>query len=354
MKKQILILSILVLVITLSCKQNQQANELKIRHVVDTIGFSQYDWQMDSVMSRIKNTDNLDKIWRIAISPHDDYCYVGDLYTKVLNGIKAKTIILFGVAHKARNYELENKIVFDSFDEWSAPYGNIKVSEIRNAIISKLTDSLYVVHDEMQSVEHSLEALIPFLQYRNRDIEIVPILVPYMSFEKMQQIAGYFSKVLSELMIERDLQWGEDIAIVISTDAVHYGDQDWGDKNYAPYGTDSLGLIKARDHEMEIVNNSLVGEVSSEKIQKFISYTVHESDYKEYKWTWCGRYSVPFGLLVASELNEIAEGDVLNGNFVGYANSIDHKVLKLDDIRMGTTAPANNRHWVGYAAVTYE
>ena len=125
-------------------------------------------------------------------------------------------------------------------------------------------------------------------------------------------------------------------------------------KNYAPFGTDSLGLIDARNHEMEIINNCLVDQIIPEKIQKFIHYTVQESDYKEYKWTWCGRYSVPFGLLTAYNLDKLIDKKGLSGTFVGYSNSIDHAVLKVDDLKMGTTAPANDHHWVGYAAVGYE
>lgn len=354
MKKLLAILGVLVFVVSISCKQNHQKVEQKTRMVVDTIGFAQYDWQMDSVMKQINISADSNHTWRVAISPHDDYAYVGSLYPKLLNGIKAKTVIFFGVAHKAKNYQLENKIVFDSFDAWSAPYGNVKVSEIRNEIISKLPDSLYVVNDEMHSIEHSLEALIPFLQYNQQNLEIVPILVPYMSFEKMQQITGPLSKFLAELMIEKNLKWGKDVSIVISTDAVHYGDQDWGGKNYAPFGTDSLGLIQARNHEMEIIQNCLLGEISIEKIQNFMDYTVQKSDYKEYKWTWCGRYSVPFGLLMAYQLENKIDGNKLNGTFIGYANSIDHQTLNVNDLKMGTTAPANNHHWVGYAAVGYE
>jgi AmmeMemoRadiSam system protein B len=353
--KQLNILSLCIsLIIGVACKQNSSPERLEIRTVVDTIGFAKYDWQMDSIMNRLDKTVVSNKKWRLAITPHDDYAYVGELYPKTLKGIKAKTVILFGVAHKARNYNLENKIVFDSYDAWSAPYGNVKISDLRNQLISKLPDSLYIVHDEMQSIEHSLEAPIPFLQYYNRDVELVPILVPYMSFEKMKEISGVLSKTLVEIMDANKLNWGDDIAIVISTDAVHYGDEGWGDKDFSYFGTDSVGLQKARNHEMEIINNCLIDEITIEKVQSFVNYTVQESDYKEYKWTWCGRYSVPLGLLTSYELDKLRNGKGLSGLFIGYSNSMDHPELILDDIDMGTTAPANNRHWVGYNAVGYE
>lgn len=352
MKNRFILFIVVLSIFAVSCTHN--SHKVKIRQVVDTVGFAKYDWQMDSIMKRLYIRKTLNNTWRVAITPHDDYAYVNNIYPKVLTGVKAKTIILFGVAHKARNFDLEDKLIFESFDAWSAPYGNVKISKLRNEIIQKLGDSLCIVNDEMHNVEHSLEALIPFLQYFNEDIEIVPILVPYMSFDKMNEIAKPFANFLSEKMKKENLRLGKEIAIVISTDAVHYGDEDWGGSNYAPYGTDSLGLVEAKNHEMEIITHCLLDEISPEKIQKFINYTVQKNNYKEYKWTWCGRYSVPFGLLFSYELNKELKGKELFGTFIDYSNSIDNQTLNVKDLNMGTTAPANDHHWVGYAAVGYE
>ena len=32
--------------------------------------------------------------WRMAIAPHDDYCYVGSMYPLVLNGVRARTVVM--------------------------------------------------------------------------------------------------------------------------------------------------------------------------------------------------------------------------------------------------------------------
>jgi len=58
---------------------------------------------------------------------------------------------------------------------------------------------------------------------------------------------------------------------------------------------------------------TLSGDLDPEKVRAFCNYTVDEKDYREYKWTWCGRYSVPLGLLTAFELNETAGGKSLVG-----------------------------------------
>lgn len=354
MNKKNVLLIIALFFVVWGCKSPDQNISKKVRTVVDSIGFAKYNWQMDSILNRMNASHFVSEKWRVAITPHDDYAYVGNLYPKVLNGIQAKTVILFGVAHKARNFELEDQLIFDPFNSWSAPYGAVKVSGIRDKLIKNLHDSLMVIHAEMHSIEHSLEALIPFLQANNKDVEIIPILIPYMSYDRMEAIADEFATKLSEIMINENLSWGKDLSILITTDAVHYGDEDWGGSNYAPFGTDSVGLANARNHEMEIITNCLLGDINPEKIKKFLNYTVKEENYKEYEWTWCGRYSVPFGLLTAYYLSQNLELSALNGEFIGYSTSIDHEKLKVDDLNMGTTAPANNHHFVGYAAIGYK
>ncbi len=347
---------ILLSAIILSACFSKTNPENETRNFKDTIGFAKYAYQMDSIIVRMKydevKTDSNE--WKLSICPHDDYVYVGNLYPKALKGIKAKTVILFGVAHKAKKFDLADKIIFDSFESWEAPYGKVPVSELRQEILSKLPDSLFVVHDQIQSIEHSLEAIIPFLQYQNPDTEIIPILVPYMQFNKMQEIAASLSNILANIMEEKKLNWGEDISIVISNDAVHYGDEDWGGKDMAPFGTDSAGTQKARNLEMEIINKCLAGELTQEKIKSFTEYTVQESDYKEYKWVWCGRYSVPFGLSFAFELDKKLNGHGIHGNFIDYSTSIDTWGIPVRDLGMGETAPANIHHWVGYAVLGYK
>jgi hypothetical protein len=81
---------------------------------------------------------------------------------------------------------------------------------------------------------------------------------------------------------------------------------------------------------------------------------VQPDNYKEYKWTWCGRYSVPFGLLTAIELQKQTNSALLKGKFIGYSTSIDHKPLPVEDLHMGRTAIATMRHWVGYVSVGYK
>jgi len=335
------------------------------RDFVDTVGFAHLDWQVDSILARIdrlysKRIEEIRRqkgvsektIWKVVISPHDDYSYVGYLYPVLLKYVRARTVFLFGVAHKARLLGLKDRLVFGSFERWRAPYGEVKVSTVRNELIKSLPGDFYVVNDSMMAIEHSLEAIVPFLQYYNKRIEIIPVLVPYMPFERMKEISKTFARAIHDIVSKKKWEWGRDFAFVISSDAVHYGDEDWGGRNFAYFGSDSVGYIKAVNHEYEIINNCLIPQINPVRIEKFVNYTVQEADYTKYKWTWCGRYSIPFGLLTAYQLSRISEVD-LKGVLVGYATSIDHEHIPVADLRMGITAPANIHHWVGYAAIGY-
>ncbi|MCK5078187.1 MAG: AmmeMemoRadiSam system protein B, partial [Calditrichia bacterium] len=158
-----------------ACKEEKAIEKVKVRPMADTIGFAQYGWQVDSIISRIYRTQNdlLSKSalvkggdsisgWKTVISPHDDYAYVGYLYPEILQNLTASTIIIFGVAHKAKKLGLENQIIFDSYSYWHGPYGNITISSIREEIMKELANGIYQENDSMQTIEHSVEALLPF------------------------------------------------------------------------------------------------------------------------------------------------------------------------------------------------
>ena len=326
---------------------------LKIRPLKDTVGFAQYSWQMDSLMSRIKRLGweaHPGLPWKFAICPHDDYTYVGKLYPELLQNIKAPNLILIGVAHKAAQLHIEDSLVFDSYKCWKGPWKNISVSPAMEEIFSLLAGKFAIVNDSLQKIEHSVEAMIPFLQYFNRNISIIPILVPTMSPERMEACGKALADAIRAVAKGHKWEWGTDYAIIVTTDAVHYGNEDWGGVDRAYFGCDENGNIKARDHEAEIIDSCFTGELKPEKIRLFNNFTLKSENYRDYKWTWCGRYSVPVASYASYYLNE---SKPLSGELVGYSTSITSAHIPVDDIVMGRTAIATNCHWVGYASIGY-
>jgi AmmeMemoRadiSam system protein B len=344
----------------------REDTSLRLRGLADTIGFAHTREQIETVMQRIdqsqsarlaairrrydiSNGDN----WRLAIAPHDDYAYAGYMYPLVLKNVQSKVVIIFGVAHKAKKIGIDNVLVFDSFTHWRGPYGHIKVSAMRKEIEKELEPAQYVVQDSLQSTEHSVEAELPFLQYFNREVEIISILVPPMPYSRMQELAVPLGKALAKVFKKHDLEWGTDVSLLISSDAVHYGDEEWSGSDFAFFGTDSLGYNQAVGREKQIIHECLEGDLLAPKIQKFTRYMVQENDYRTYKWTWCGRYSVPFGMLTGLQLQAELSAKPLQGMSLDYCTSIDHPLIPVDNIGIGTTAKAYMRHWVGYPCIVF-
>lgn len=355
---RVLCIGLMILMCNFSCKRSitkELSKEIiELRHIHDTIGFAQYNWQMDSIYSRLQIRDSPNDLnWKAAICPHDDYKYAGRLYYESLKGINANTIILIGVAHRARNYNLQDKIIFGDFKYWQSPYDTLKVSSINAEILEKLPEDTYVVHDSMQVLEHSLEAIIPFLHRKNHEVKIVPILVPYINYQTIDKISNELAQVVYGILKEKKWKYGKDLAVVISNDAVHYGDEEWS-ADLAPFGTDDEGTEKARQQDLDIIDKCLTQEINNSKIKRFTEYTVKQEDYKEYNWVWCGRYSVPFGLAFANKLNLLVNNDALVGTFLDYQSSIDHDLIIVEDLGMGTTAINTQRHWVAYVSIKYE
>jgi AmmeMemoRadiSam system protein B len=338
------------------------------RGQMDTVGFAVRAEQMDRVIAqcrekaqpRAKELDSLydwddQTTFAAAVCPHDDYHYAGRLYQLLIPRVRAKRVVLLGVFHKARVFECRDKLVFDAFRTWHGPYGPVKVSPLREEILGRLPKDDYIVNNDMQTVEHSVEAIVPWLQAYNRDVEIVSILVSHMDWETLDRLATNLSDALAGICQEKGWRWGEDLALICSADAVHYGDADWGGSDYAPFGADLKGYEKAVERDLGLARDFLCGSLEKAKLKTFLYSCADEKDVAHYLITWCGRFSIPFGLNVAARLGEDLEGRKLEGILLDYGTSVSEESLDLSGLGgMGATAPNNLHHWVGYVTVGWK
>lgn len=214
--------------------------------------------------------------------------------------------------------------------------------------------SLYIVSNKFHSQEHSIEGLLPFLQYYNKDIEILPVLVPYLKWERLNYLAESFAHIISKYINQKNLQLGQDMGILISTDCVHYGNEGWGEKNYAAFGVNKQGYQKAVSRDRSLINNYLTGKITPEKLKNLMYTLIDSSDVYTYKITWCGRFSVPLGVDFLYYLKKDLNLKDLQGHFISYGTSLDPGKMTIQEPGLGLTAPANLHHWVGYTAVGYE
>ena len=59
----------------------------------------------------------------------------------------------------------------------------------REELLADLDPASFTVDNTMHCREHSLEAIVPFLQARHRDLDIVPVLAPYMGWDEIDRLS---------------------------------------------------------------------------------------------------------------------------------------------------------------------
>jgi AmmeMemoRadiSam system protein B len=319
-------------------------------------GYASDKHQIYSVveLSRNANPPASDKnplgpMW-VGVCPHDDHALTGPVYFPVMEKVKARHLILFGVAHKAWKWNVKDVLIFDDFQTWQGPLGSLKVdTDLREKLKKALPPDAFIVSNPYHAEEHSLEAFLPFLQFYDSQARILPILVPNMSWERMHTLAQRLAEAAARIAKEEGWTWGEDFQVLISNDSTHYGDQGWDGKNYAPFGAGIQGLVLAKDQDRGLIGSFLTGPIDSNKMKGLLYTLVDEKDLQRYKITWCGRFVVPFGLdfslLLAGKLGQ----RVPEGRLLSYGTSVELGQLDVKDL--DPTAPSNLRHWVAYTAM---
>lgn len=282
------------------------------------------------------------------VCPHDDFSYAGRVYRRVIPLVTARTVVLFGVFHGYRRFGEHDRVVIDPYRRWTAPDGLVPVSDLRDALLARLPRADWTQDTTAADLEHSLEPLVCWLRHVNPGVEIVPILVPASPFARLESIADDLAAALRAEMDARHWTLGRDLAIAISADAIHYGP----DFRQVAFGEGTpASYEKAVAKERSLLAGPLSGRLSVQGIETLYDTYVDPAHPDVYRWTWCGRFSVPLGLLVLDRLTRDSGGAF--GHAVAYSTSLASPELPLADVGMRPTAPSDLWHWVGYPGVAF-
>lgn len=285
-----------------------------------------------------------------VICPHDDILFAGRVYRRVLPLVTARTVVLVGVFHKYRRFGAKDALVFDPYRAWRAPDGEIPVSPLRDELLAQLPAADVLRDAAMQDSEHSVEAIAYWLEHQDPRVEIVSILVPAASFPRFRELADHLGKALAASMRKRGWALGRDVALVISSDGIHYG-TDFG---YTPYGEGGVeAYVKATARDRELLTGPLAGPVSPAKAEAFFDTVVDPAHPDTYRMPWCGRFSIPFGLLLLDATARDLGQPAPVGVPVAFGTSIGFPELPVKPLGMGATAPANLYHFVSYPGVAF-
>jgi hypothetical protein len=110
----------------------------------------------------------------------------------------------------------------------------------------------------------------------------------------------------------------------------------------------------AVERDIAMAERHLSGWIDRSGLTDFLHECVDPEDVTKYRIPWCGRFSVPLGINVASRLVERIESRRLEGSLFDYGTSVSEASLDVEGLQgLGPTAPNNFHHWVGYAAIGY-
>jgi AmmeMemoRadiSam system protein B len=338
-----------------------------IRGLVDIVGFPRHAEQMDFIgkvcedleRDAIRANQNRYGLadataFVCGVSPHDDYMLAARVYAHVQRYMKARTVILIGNAHWSETFGIRGRLIFGDFKQWRGPYGLVKVSAAQDAIIAKLRAGSYTVNRELVETEHSLEAQIPYLQFYNRKVEIIPILIPFADWNTLDRLSSELAQAVTAIARQNNWRLGDDLAVLCSTDGQHYGDYGWSYYDYHPFGCDADGYMKAMAQDQKMINTFLVGQATTGGIRSLFTNLVDQDDISRYKVTWCGRFAVPFGVNFAVDLARMKENRDLRGLLLRVGSSLSDTWLPLKKFGLGATSDANLHHFVTYFSLGYK
>ena len=326
-----------------------------VRGRIDSTGYALHAAQMAAAFERSALPPAPDSLGpapapgvAAILCPHDDFSFAGRVYRRVIPLVTARTVIVIGVFHGYRRFGEHDRLVFDPYTRWTAPDGPVPVSPLRDALLARLPREDWTKDAAAHDAEHSLEPLVCWLRHVNRDLEIVPIIVPAAKFERLEALADHLGAALDAELSARGWRMGRDVAIAISADAIHYG-PDFKQTVFGAGGREAYDRAVAKDRGL--LTGPLEGPVTTDKIRALYTTFVDPDHPDDYRWTWCGRFSVPLGMLTLARACRDRGGAVAHP--VAYGTSVGWPEIGLRDVGMAPTSPCNLYHFVGYPGVAF-
>lgn len=150
-----------------------------------------------------------------VISPHAGFIYSGPVAGAVFSSVHfPHCFVILGPSHRG----IQSLLAIMREGIWETPFGDVSVdSELADLIMghskSIEEDSIAHVH------EHSLEVQLPFIQYFEEDITIVPICIAYQAtYGELEELGKAVAQGIKDSK--------DEVLIVASTDMSHYVEQE--------------------------------------------------------------------------------------------------------------------------------
>jgi AmmeMemoRadiSam system protein B len=151
---------------------------------------------------------------KAIVAPHAGYMYSGAVAGAAYAQVEVpETVIILGPSHTG----VGSPAAVMANGAWSMPMGTVPISGDLAALMVELSD--YLEDDApAHTYEHSLEVQIPFLQYRQPNLSIVPVCLKNLSFSVCKEIGSAIAEAVKQI--------GKPVLLVASTDMTHYESQE--------------------------------------------------------------------------------------------------------------------------------
>ncbi len=150
-----------------------------------------------------------------CILPHAGYIYSGSVAAQTVAAVEVKqTVILLGPNHtgQGKAFSIMPRGI------WRTPLGDVEIDSRLAGLFLKR--SRHLESDSLAHLqEHSLEVILPILQYFGRDFKIVPIIIGTDDFKGLTALGDDLAAVITQNHLQ------DSIMFLGSSDLTHYEPQ---------------------------------------------------------------------------------------------------------------------------------
>lgn len=147
-----------------------------------------------------------------VLAPHPALLYGGPVAGAAFGSVVVPdTVVVLAPNHTGRTISLEGGSILLS-RAYRTPLGDVPPEQELGERLLERAGSLLVEDMVAHSQEHGIEVLLPFLQMRNRDVRIVPIVVGWRDWARSRALAAALVEAIGE----------RDVLVVASSDLSHY------------------------------------------------------------------------------------------------------------------------------------
>lgn len=153
---------------------------------------------------------------RAIMLPHAGWRFCGDVIAQVLAHTQVPDrVIILGPRHTP----LGPSLSVAPHSAWALPCGDVPIDVAMRDRLVELLPNLHAEPDAHR-MEHGSEVLLPFLQTKNPDVRVTPIVVGQLNYDDTAALAEALATAIEET--------GENVLLVISSDMNHFATDEAG------------------------------------------------------------------------------------------------------------------------------